>query len=165
MYCHLIHSSNPINIFLHRHDFTERPFPRPNKQNYKPKKKQEKNPSSEQSYHHSDFTRFYRLFFISISRSTTCSGHLGGYGLDDRVFLAEHPHEDELHEVGVDGEEVGAAVALGAGEGVVCAGAEGGVVRGVWEEDIFEGSELDGEREGCQFRNIEEFDLVLQGGL
>ena len=48
---------------------------------------------------------------------------------------AEDPHEEELHHVGVDEEELRAAVTLGAGDGVP--------IRGVFgQEDIFKGAKL-----------------------
>ena len=67
-------------------------------------------------------------------------------GLDLRgapILPRQDPHEDELHDVAVDEEELGAAVALRPGDGVHAA-AGGGGVGGVGEEDVFEGTELRG---------------------
>lgn len=58
---------------------------------------------------------------------------------DGPLLAAEHPHEYELDDVGVEEEELGAAVSLGAGDGLHGGGGGGG---GVGEEDVFEGAEL-----------------------
>ena len=57
------------------------------------------------------------------------------------VLPAEYPHENELHNVRVEKEELGAPVALGARDGLHAA-AGGGGGGGVGEEDVFEGAEL-----------------------
>ena len=58
-----------------------------------------------------------------------------------RILPAEHPHEDELHHVAVEEEELCSSVPRGAVDGLhaTCGGRRGGVGK----EDVFEGSELE----------------------
>ena len=59
-----------------------------------------------------------------------------------RILPAEHPHEDELHHVTVEEEELCSSVPRSAVDGLhaACWGRRGGVGK----EDVFEGTELEG---------------------
>jgi hypothetical protein len=54
-----------------------------------------------------------------------------------RLLPAQHPHEKQLDDVGVDEQELRPSVALCARDGVGVAAADSGVVGGVGEEDVF----------------------------
>lgn len=69
-------------------------------------------------------------------------GHLGGHRGCHSLLATEDPHEEKLDDVGVHKEELCSSVALGAGDRVGTAGADGWVVGGIGKENVFEGSEL-----------------------
>lgn len=58
------------------------------------------------------------------------------------LLTTKDPHEQQLDDKSVDGEEVGATGLLRAGHGVRGAGTHGGVVGTVRQEDVFQGAEL-----------------------
>lgn len=79
----------------------------------------------------------YMCFYVASTPHHTLGRPRSGLDLRRAPILPrEDPHEDELHDVTVDEEELGAAVALGTGDGVHAA-AGGGGVGGVGEEDVF----------------------------
>lgn len=71
-------------------------------------------------------------------RSSIAHGRSGAWW----TLTAQNPHEDELDNVGVDEQKLGAAVALGACYRVHWTGAHGGVACWVGKEDVFERAEL-----------------------